>query len=269
MVKTRIILIVVSIALIGGLFMLPKVVVENDNGISQTPTDSVSAKIEMHAQVPEGLSSTIKNLRALVAATPENEKNAIFADSLADLYVAAGKFDSAAWFAEDASTFFNTIESWTKAGDLYYQAYSFAVDKQKQSSFALRAQENYNKVLAKSPGNLDVKTKLAMTHLTEANPMKAIGMLREVLAQDPANELALYNMGMLSIQSGQYDRAVERLDQLLKVNPKHVQGNLMLGIAYLESGNKRKAREQFEKVKLLDTDPSVQAAADSYLKDLK
>jgi Flp pilus assembly protein TadD len=76
-------------------------------------------------------------------------------------------------------------------------------------------------------------------------------------------------MGMLSIQSGQYDRAIERLDQLLKVNPKHVQGNLLLGVAYLESGNKRKAREQFEKVKLLDTDPSVHAAADSYLKDLK
>ena len=269
MVKTRIILVVVSIALIAGLFLLPKVVVENDNAISQNPTDSIAPKIEMHAQVPETLSASIKNLRALVAANPENEKNAIFADSLADLYASAGKFDSAAWFAEDASKFFNTMESWTKAGDMYYQAYSFAVDKGKQSDFALSAQKNYNKVLAKSPNNLDVKTKLAMTHLTEANPMKAIGMLREVLVQDPANELALYNMGMLSIQSGQYDRAVERLDQLLKVNPKHVQGNLLLGVAYLETGNKRKAREQFEKVKLLDTDPSVQAVADSYLKDLK
>jgi tetratricopeptide (TPR) repeat protein len=269
MVRTRIILAVVSVALIAGLFMLPKVVVENDNAISQAPEDSIRPHIEMHSQVPGELSAAIKNLRALAAANPEKEKNAIFADSLADLYATAGKFDSAAWFAESASTFFNTLESWTRAGDLYYQAYSFAVDKTKQSGFALRAQENYNKVLAKNPNNLDVKTKLAMTHLTEANPMKAIGMLREVLAQDPANELALFNMGMLSIQSGQYDRAIERLDQLLKVNPKHVQGNLLLGIAYLESGNKRKAREQFEKVKLLDTDPSVHAAADSYLKDLK
>jgi tetratricopeptide (TPR) repeat protein len=269
MIKARIILVLISMALIAGLFMLPKVVVENDNSISQNPVDSVAPQIELHAQVSDTLATTIKNLRGLVATNPKKEKNAIFADSLADLYASAGKFDSAAWFAEDASKFFNTIESWVKAGDLYYQAYSFAVDKSKQSGFALRAQENYNKVLTKSPNNLDVKTKLAMTHLTEANPMKAIGMLREVLAQDPANELALYNMGMLSIQSGQYERAVERLIQLLKVNPNHVQGNLLLGIAYTESGNKRKAREQFEKVKLLDTDPSVQAAADSYLKDLK
>jgi len=47
MVKTRIILVVVSIALIAGLFLLPKVVVENDNAISQNPTDSIAPKIEI------------------------------------------------------------------------------------------------------------------------------------------------------------------------------------------------------------------------------
>ena len=99
--------------------------------------------------------------------------------------------------------------------------------------------------------------------------MQAIGMLREVLAQDPKNELALFNMGMLSIQSGQYDRAVERLEELVKINPQHTQGNLLLGIAYMESKQRKKAKEQFEKVKLLDKDPSVQATVDSYLKDLK
>jgi cytochrome c-type biogenesis protein CcmH/NrfG len=99
--------------------------------------------------------------------------------------------------------------------------------------------------------------------------MQAIGMLREVLAADPKNELALYNMGMLSIQSGQHDKAVNWLTQLVEVNPEHTQGHLLLGIAYMNSGSKAKARDQFEKVKLLDTDPSVQATVDSYLKDLK
>ena len=76
-------------------------------------------------------------------------------------------------------------------------------------------------------------------------------------------------MGMLSIQSQQYERAIERLKLLVEVNPAHTQGNLLLGVAYLNSGAREKAREQFEKVKLLDNDPSVQATADSYLKDLK
>jgi tetratricopeptide (TPR) repeat protein len=225
--------------------------------------------MELHARTPAGVLTTIKNLRSQFSPDSKNEKNAIFADSLANLYVQAGKFDSAAWFAEAASEIFKTEESWIKAGDQYYQAYGFAVDKGRQAQFAERAQANYKKVLDKNPNHLEVKTKLAMTYLSDANPMKAIGMLREVLAQDPENELALFNMGMLSIQSGQYDRAVERLEKLVALYPKHTQGHLLLGMAYKESGERKKARDQFEKVKLLDTDPSVQATADSYLKDLK
>jgi outer membrane protein len=55
----------------------------------------------------------------------------------------------------------------------------------------------------------------------------------------------------------------------VEVNPKHVQGQLLLGVAYMNKGDKAKAKAQFEKVKKLDDDPSVQATADSYLKDLK
>jgi outer membrane protein len=270
MLKTRIILLVASVSLIAGLFMLPKVVVENDGSISNVPGDTTAeANIELHARTPKGVTASIKNLRSRFSADSTNEKNAIFADSLADLYATAGKFDSSAWFAEEASKFFNTRESWIKAGDQYYQAYSFAVDRTRQAQFAVKAQSFYNRVLSSDPENLTVKTKLAMTYLTEANPMQAIGMLREVLAKDPKNELALYNMGMLSIQSGQHERAVNWLTQLVEVNPSHTQGHLLLGIAYMNAGSKAKAKEQFEKVKLLDTDPSVQATVDSYLKDLK
>jgi Flp pilus assembly protein TadD len=99
--------------------------------------------------------------------------------------------------------------------------------------------------------------------------MQGITMLREVLAADPKNQLALYNMGMLSIQSGQFAKAVEWLEKLAAVNEKHLQGQLLLGVAYMNIGQKEKARQQFQKVKQMDADPSVQAAADSYLEELK
>jgi tetratricopeptide (TPR) repeat protein len=270
MLRTRIILIVVSAALVILLFMLPKVVVENDSQLAQAPTsDSVANKAEVHAAAPAELVDAISDLRGKYATVPEKEKNAIFADSLAGLYQTAGKFDSAAWFAEEASKFFNTPESWIKAGDHYYQAYTFALDQTRQKQFAAKSRAFYDKVLEKNPKLLDVKTKKAMTYLSEANPMQGIAMLREVLVEDPKNELALFNMGMLSVQSGQYERAVERLEELIAVNPDHTQGHLLLGIALMNTGNKARAREQFEKVKLLDKDPSVQATVDSYLKDLK
>ena len=231
-------------------------------------SDTVASHIETHSKAPEAIPARIQDFRSQFAKGTEKEKNAIFADSLATLYKKANRFDSAAWFAEEASKVLKTPESWTKAGDHYYQAYTLAIDQARQGLLATKAQELYAKVLEVEPGNLEVKTKMAMTYLTSPNPMQGITMLREVLAKDPKNELALFNMGMLSIQSGQHDRAIERLQELVKVNPNHLQGNLLLGIAWMNKGEKELAREQFEKVKKMDKDPAVHATIDSYLKDL-
>jgi tetratricopeptide (TPR) repeat protein len=270
MSKTRIILIAASVLLIVALYFLPKAVVENDSQLQAEAghNDSPTLPGSPHNETPQSLRSDINRLRARYLSALPEEKNAIFADSLAALYNQAGLFDSAAWFAERAATFFKTDESLLKAGDAYYEAYTFAVDGGKQKALADKTREVYNEILGKQPGNLEVKTKMAMTYLSSA-PMKGVAMLREVLAKDPKNELALFNMGMLSIQSTQYAKAVEWLEKLVAVNDKHLQGNLLLGVAYLNTGDKTKARQQFEKVKKMDKDPSVQATVDSYLEELK
>jgi outer membrane protein len=269
MLKTRIILVVVSAIVIWLLFLLPKVVVENESQLTSAP-DSVAANSSAaHTSVPKTLSQSIKSLRSQYLKSPENEKKHIFADSLRDLYTQAGQFDSAAWFAGQEASFLNTTESFLKAGNSYYEAYTFAMDPAKQKTMAEKTREFLEKALAADPKNLEAKTKIAMTYLSSSAPMQGIKMMREVLEQDPKNEFAIFNMGMLSIQSGQYDKAIERFLDLVAVNPKHIQGQLLLGVAYLNKGDKKKAREQFEKVKKLDADPSVQATVDSYLKDLK
>jgi outer membrane protein len=272
MLKTRIILLIVCAVVVLLLFQLPKSVVDNDTAIDGN--SSVGTKPEMsasqpHAMVPFALQEKIGQFRTFHKETPEKEKKAIFADSLASWYLKSGVFDSAAWFAEDAAAFFNTIESWQKAGNAYYQAFTFAVDARKQKTLASKAQEFYNKVLAEKPENLMVKNNLAMTYLSSANPMQGVLMLREVLAKDPKNETALFNLGMLSVQSAQYENAIERLNTLIGINANHIQGQLLLGVAYMQTGKKAKAKWQFEKVKNMDKDPSVQATVDSYLKDLK
>ena len=270
MLKTRIILIVASAALIWLVFLLPKVVVDNDNDLAEGQATSANASPAPNIhEVPETVASAIRNLRVEYQQGSSNEKNAIFADSLANLYQSVGKFDSAGWYAEEASKFFNTAESWNKAGDQYYQAYTLALDQNKQTELAKKAQELYQKVLDSNPNDLEVKTKMAMTYITTSSPMQGIKMLMEVLKVDPQNESALFNLGMLSIQSGQNDKAVERLENLVKINPDHTQAQLLLGIAWMNLGDEIKARAQFEKVKQMDKDPAVQATVDSYLKDLK
>src|SRR5687768_12701931 len=117
MLKTRIILLALCVILIVGLYLLPKVVVENDNVLSST-TDSTAVTIPSHALAPREVQDAIRLIRTQYFTDSGKEKNAIFADSLANLYRIAGKFDSAAWFSGEASKFFNTIESRIKAGDL-------------------------------------------------------------------------------------------------------------------------------------------------------
>ncbi len=269
MFKTRIIIIIVGAIIIGLIFLLPKVVVDNESElVADSSGSKPSTKEDVHKPASKQVLNRISNLRANYQGNTQEEKNAIFADSLTNLYAETGKFDSAAWFAEEASKFVNSVESWIKAGDNYYQAYTFALDQSKQNALAAKTQEFYGKVLKENPKNLDVKTKMAMTYLSSSSPMQGILMLREVLKQDPKNELALFNLGMLSIQSSQYDKAIERLEELLKINPAHTQGQLLLGIAWMSKGEKEKARAQFQKVKDMDKDPAVQATVDSYLKDL-
>ncbi|MBX2895279.1 MAG: tetratricopeptide repeat protein [Cyclobacteriaceae bacterium] len=266
MLKTRIILVSVAALLVVLIFMLPKSVVENDSQLKEAAPQE-GGQGAGHATVPATLSATIKSVRTQFQSNSSNQKNAIFADSLRTLYTQAGQFDSAAWFAEQAATFFNTTESFLNAGNSYYEAYTFAMEPARQEQLAEKTRTWLSKVTAADSKNLEAKTKIAMTYFT-SNPPQGVGLLREVLAEDPKNEFALYNMGMLAIQSAQYDRAIERLEQLKAVNPNHIQGALMLGVAYANKGNKDKARQQFELVKTLDKDPAVQSTADSYLKDL-
>lgn len=270
MLKTRILLFAVCAILVWLIFQLPKVVVDNEGRLATANVqDSIAANLEAHVATPAEVREAITAVKKSLVETSEKEKNAIFADSLATLYRLASQYDSAAWFAEEASRVLNTPESWRKAGDNYYQAYTLALNPERQGAFAAKAQEFYGKVLGAEPDNLDVKTNLAMTYISSANPMQGISMLQEVLKRNPEHEGALFSMGMLSIQSRQFSRAVERLTHLVEINPNHVQGQLLLGIAWMESGEKEKARAQFEKVKQMDNDPAVHATVDSYLDDLE
>ncbi len=269
MVKTRILLIAICALSIWLLFQLPKVVIKNEGRLTgATVQDSIASNPSAHIEVPGEIRQAIASLKKQYAEEAGNEKNAIFADSLATLYRLANQFDSAGWYAGKASAFFSNPTGWMKAADNYYQAYTLALNPERQREYASKAQEYYGKVLDDDPENLEAKTKMAMTYVTSSNPMQGIMMLREVLVKDPRNELALFNMGMLSLQSGQYDRAAERLKELVEINPDHTQGQLLLGVALMNNGERDAARTQFEKVKQMEPDPAVQATVDSYLKEL-
>ncbi len=273
MLKKQLILSVIAVTVALGLFLLPKSVVDNEseNNNKTTTVENTGPgpeAAEHVSELPEEAQKDLAELREAYKNSKNSENFARFANSLIDRFASLNQYDSAAIYAEELTAAEASTGNLQKAGDMYYEAFTYAMDADKSRQMGDKARYYYEQLLAQDPEQLDAKAKMAMTYISSANPMQGIQMLREVLETDASNELAVYNLGLLSMQSGQYDRAVERFKTLAQLNPGHLQAQFLLGVSYFEAGNKAQAKEQFEKVKSMDTDPSVTASVDEYLNQL-
>jgi outer membrane protein len=268
MKKSQIAILAIALLSIVALYSLPRVVVDNDadNTGLESSSETGPAVEDLHDAVMTVESR--QQLGTLVSrlGLEENKENyIILADSIAKLYQASGKFDSAAHFLGMSAERFSDPQGWEKAGVAYYDAYIFALNEQKQAFLADKTRSFLNRVLEKDPKRLDLKTKVAMTYVSSANPMQGITMLREILEEEPTNEEGLYHMGVLSLQSGQYKRAAERFEELVKYHPDNIQGQFYLGVSYFESKQNNKAKKQFQLVQSMTQDPMVLASVEGYL----
>lgn len=272
---SQLVLIGLGLAAIVGLYALPKVVVDNDPqnaAIEDTQSEDANADASMlhKNELSSDQKSIAEQLKAKLSDqnSTDAEKTG-FAKELSEIYKSEGIFDSAAFYLKEAllinPTDLSLIE---QTGNAYYEAYTFALDKEKVEDLANKTREYLGKILEGDASRLDLKTKIAMTYVSSSNPMQGITMLREVLDQDPTNEDGLFNMGVLSLQSGQYDRASERFQELVKYHPENLQGQFYLGVSYFESKEKNKAKAQFELVRSMTQDPMILESIRTYLEKL-
>jgi len=274
MLRSRIILLVISIVLIAVIFSLPKIVVDNEEDKLETNDSEVSSSTENTQQMDSSeeevhnsklsseLTSKARELRNKLEEANTKEKSSIFADSLAALYSSVNKLDSAAKYVELSTTDKELI------GDAYYEAFTFAVSPEKANALGEKVRKYYAEILNEDASRLDLKTKIAMTYVSSDNPMSGIMMLREVIEQEPTNEEALFNLGILSIQSGQYDKAIGRFETLLEHHPKNEQAEFYLALSYFNENRPEDAKRLFQKIKNTSKDEQVLAAVESYLNEL-
>jgi tetratricopeptide (TPR) repeat protein len=272
MKKLQVVLIGFGVAAVAGLYLLPKVVVDNE---------ATGEKMETGAEAPTAMTESHENelssqnreqadqLISKFRSAPTVEEKVAAAQVLAGIYKEEGLFDSAAYYWTEASTLFPAnLFLAEEAGKANYDAFSFALDKNKVEVLAEKTRTFLTKVLDKDPTRLDLKSKIAMTYVSSSNPMQGITLLREILEKDPKNEEGLFNMGVLSMQSGQYDRAIGRFEELAKAHPQNIQGQFYLGVSYFESNEKNKAKVQFELVKKMTDDPMILESIQGYLDQL-
>lgn len=287
MSRSQILIVVAAIVLVAVMFFLPKVIVNEedkgnfakgetaaatpeghseDDGHNHGPAEGATADAHTTAS-PEQLME-LTTTRALYNKATDTQARMRLATELADAYATASKYDSAGYYYELAAEARGGEKSYKKAGDAYYEAFSFAASQERASELGAKAREMYEQVLKNNPSELDAKTNLAMTYIASTNPMQGITLLREVIASDPNNEKALFNLGILSIQSRQYDRAVERFRKLVSVNPANLEGTFYLAVSLAETGETEEAKALFNKVKGMSNDPALAASVDEYLAKL-
>ncbi|GGG46684.1 tetratricopeptide repeat protein [Hymenobacter glacieicola] len=294
--KHQLLILALAVALVAGLFLLPKVIVKPKEGRGELAQDAAQTATrdgggqatngskavassgqqpttigpeQPHMTVPTAQRQEINGLLAKYKASGADLTGRLrLAQELAAKYKAVEKFDSAGYYFEQVAIARPGEQAWKRAADEYFEAYSFAATEERQKLLGAKCQELYGKVLKNNPDNLDAKTNLGMAYMASDNPVQGITLLREVLAADPRNEKALYNLGLLAIQSSQYDKAVERFRELTSVNAENVNGQFYLGVSLAQTGAKEEARKAFQKAKSLSTDPSLAASVDEQLQKL-
>ncbi|QRR02231.1 tetratricopeptide repeat protein [Dyadobacter sandarakinus] len=270
MKKSIILSCVLAIALVGTLFSLPKVVVNNkgkdvdkernQSNVAASTTPAAESSSPSHdgaTLIPD--QQKISRLRSGFIQADDKSKIAA-GIKLSDKFAQLQKFDSAAFYAEKIAALSPSIENLMRTGDRYYEAYGFAVDDQKAKNLGVKTREYYQKAIDQNPGLLAAKANMAMTYVNTENPMQGIMLLREVIDTDPTNELALFNLGILSMRSNQYSKAADRFRQILTNNPANTKAKFYLGLTLVELGDKEQARKVLQEVKKEEKDPVIQQA---------
>lgn len=275
MLQKRLILIVSAAVLTFLLFLLPKVVVQNDQDVIGEATaaglESADTNVNMFnhgVEIDENTQHLIADLRENLNNGEINEKSITFADSLVILFRESGKLDSAAKYLEWKALNFPNEENVLNAGLGYYEAFGFAVDRNKLNYLGDKTRTYLNQVFENHQDRYDLKSKIAMTYVSSSNPMQGILMLREIVELDPENIEAIFNLGLLSRQSGQFDKAVERFEKLISIEESNIQARFLLGLSYLDLENKAEAKKHFEIIKNTSDDPAVLATVEGYLKEI-
>ena len=297
----QLVVLAAALALVGGLFVLPKGIMKpkeskselskdaaatanRDGGgmatngskteassgpVPATATENNGPDAAPHTTATSAQRQELTRLLAEYKAAPDAAAKATVATTLARRYNSVERFDSAGYYLEQVALARPSAQNWQQAADAYFQAFSFAASDERVKLLGGKARELYAKVLKDEPGNLDAKTNLGMAYMASENPVQGVTLLREVLEADPRNEKALYNMGILAVQSNQFDKAVKRFQDLVKVNPKNVNGQFYLGVTLARTGAKEEAKAAFLTAKSLSADPALAASVDEEIAKLK
>jgi tetratricopeptide (TPR) repeat protein len=240
-----------------------------DAGSEKTEKVAEKEKEEHAAPLTPAQLKEISGLKSAFAAAKTDASQAKALENLMRAFMNASHYDSAAVYAANYADQHPSLTNVLRAGQLYFEAQTYALNAQKGGKMGEKARLYFTKALAIDPNNLLVKSNMAMTYVDTPTPMKGITLLREVIEQEPTFVPALFNLGILSIKSNQFGKGQERFTQILKLEPNNHKAALNLGFCLAQLDKKEEAQKILKRVLELSKDAEEQKAAKELLAEMQ
>lgn len=266
MSKGQYVLLASALVLFVSLSFMSTRVVDNEK---EQVSEDAEMPNETHTELSDEVLREVQNWKEIFYQSTSQASKLEVLEKLLGVYIKSNRFDSAAKYAEHYATDYPSLQTKLKAGDLYYEAFTFAILPKKSEAAGEKAREFYEAVLAEKPDSLNLKVKIGRTLILPQNPMGGIRMILNVLEEDPTNRSALYNLGLLAIQSNQLEKAEGRFKQILELYPEDEEGLFYLGVIYSESQRSADAVKLFDRLEEISENEAILQAVRKYRETMK
>ena len=270
MSKGPLLLVLISIVLAVGLYLLPvkplkvkEETKEDKEEQVQEETDAFSSKNYFEEKIAQLSKAQLDSLEIIEASGD--------AKALAE-YCYRNKlpFLGAKYEIQQIETSSDESELINSGDRLIRISYLEQRDPGAKLFFGNAAIKGYNKALELNPENTDLKVRLASAYMDGTNQvMNGVTLLLEVIEEEPKNVDANLILGRYGIVSGQLEKALNRLNNVIEQDSTIAEAYLYRAEALNGLGQKEEAIANFEKCKALLDNPELENEIDVFIKELK
>jgi len=166
--------------------------------------------------LPGGIGSVVDSLDAVIDAS-EGEAAQQARRQKIDMLIGAGRMDHAAVTQRAVARAEGSPEAWRRAGDLFYEWMGRMNEGPERVEVAEAAIAAYDRVLAETPDNLDVRADLATALLETNEPMRGVEEIQRVLEADPDHLQARFNYGIMLAMIGRVEAAIAQFEHAQRI----------------------------------------------------
>jgi len=193
---------------------------ERQGAVGEAPDTDRSSIFERLAadepDLPGEIGSTVDSLDAVIDAS-EGEAAQQARRQKVDMLIGAGRMDHAAVTQREVALEEGSAEAWRQAGDLFYEWMGRMNEGAERVEVAGATIAAYERVLADTPDNLDVRADLATALLETNEPMRGVEEIQRVLDADPDHLQARFNYGIMLAMIGRTEASIAQFEHAQRI----------------------------------------------------